>query len=264
MPLGNGQVGINLWVEEDGDLRFYISRTDSLSEVSRLLKVGGVRISLDPNPFKAGKPFRQELDLRDGVCEITAGEEKRQGHADGVCRFQSRRSIHVDRRSASPVKVKVTADVWRTEPRTLAGEELNSSWTLHGSPTPVVESADVFPKTESGNAVAWYHRNETSPAFASTLKVQSLESVADKAHDPLLHRTFGGWMMAAAPRACVGEECSVPFKSVDGPRVGIAGASATFQIRVACPCFQMRNAPRGGSTRPLPCFEPAAKPILYG
>ena len=63
MPLGNGQVGINLWVEEDGDLRFYISRTDSLTEVSRLVKVGGVRISLDPNPFKKGMPFRQELRL---------------------------------------------------------------------------------------------------------------------------------------------------------------------------------------------------------
>ena len=38
MPLGNGEVGINLWVEEHGDLVFYISRSDALSEVSRLLK----------------------------------------------------------------------------------------------------------------------------------------------------------------------------------------------------------------------------------
>src|SRR5208337_1084065 len=29
MPLGNGEVGINLWVERDGDLLFYISRNDS-------------------------------------------------------------------------------------------------------------------------------------------------------------------------------------------------------------------------------------------
>ena len=81
---------------------------------------------------------------------------------------------------------------------------MNSSWTLHGSPTPVIESADVFPPT--GGAVAWYHRNETSPAFAATLKVQSLESVADKAHDPLLYRTFGGYMtgdgLSARVRAC--------------------------------------------------------------
>ena len=40
MPLGNGEVGINLWVEENGDLNFYISRSDSFSEISRLLKVG--------------------------------------------------------------------------------------------------------------------------------------------------------------------------------------------------------------------------------
>ena len=30
MPLGNGDIGINLWVEEDGDLLFYISKTDSI------------------------------------------------------------------------------------------------------------------------------------------------------------------------------------------------------------------------------------------
>ncbi len=75
MPLGNGQVGINLWVEEDGDLSFYISRNDSYTEVSRLVKVGGVRISLDPNPFKKGMPFRQVLHLADGTCEIVAGDE---------------------------------------------------------------------------------------------------------------------------------------------------------------------------------------------
>ncbi|MEN6603290.1 MAG: DUF5703 domain-containing protein, partial [Bryobacteraceae bacterium] len=31
MPLGNGDIGLNLWVEEGGDLLFYISKTDALS-----------------------------------------------------------------------------------------------------------------------------------------------------------------------------------------------------------------------------------------
>jgi hypothetical protein len=44
MPIGNGEVGLNLWVEEDGDLLFYVSRTDAWSEICRLLKLG--RISL--------------------------------------------------------------------------------------------------------------------------------------------------------------------------------------------------------------------------
>ena len=76
-----GRWGINLWVEENGDLRFYVDRNDSYSEISRLLKVGSVRVALSPNPFEAGAPFRQELVLRDGVCVISAGEGARQGDA---------------------------------------------------------------------------------------------------------------------------------------------------------------------------------------
>ena len=78
MPLGNGEVGINLWVEENGDLNFYISRSDSFSEIGRLLKVGQVRVAITPNPFVTESPFVQRLKLHDGYCEITAGEgEKR-------------------------------------------------------------------------------------------------------------------------------------------------------------------------------------------
>jgi hypothetical protein len=228
MPLGNGRVGINLWVEADGDLRFYISRTDSLSEVSRLLKVGGVRISLDPNPFKTGAPFRQELRLCDGVCEITAGKGSSQVTL-AVFVDSEAPVIHVIGQSASPVKVRAAADVWRTQPRKIAGEELSSSWTLHGSPTPVIESADVFP-ANVGNAVAWYHRNETSPAFAATLKLQSLESVADKARDPLLHRTFGGYMTG------------MDFRPTSGHSLTTDSPATAFSLQIAAFCGQTESA----------------------
>ena len=242
MPMGDGQVGIDLWVEEDGDLRFYISRTDSLSEVSRLLKVGGVRISLDPNPFKKGLPFRQEFKLADGVCEITAGEG---GGKVTLTVFVDSDApvIHVLGNSASPLKVKAAADVWRTGPHTLAGGEVNSAWTMQGSPTPLVESADVFPaNVDNANAVAWYHRNETSPAFTATLKVQSLESAADKVHDPLLHRTFGGWM-TISPRPLAGEGPGVRiFKSADGHAIESDDAINSFALRIAAPCSQTPTA----------------------
>ena len=43
---------MNLWVEEaTGDVLFLMSRTDTWDEVGRLLKIGRIRISLDPNPF---------------------------------------------------------------------------------------------------------------------------------------------------------------------------------------------------------------------
>ncbi len=63
MPLGNGEVGVNFWVEEDGDLLFYVSRTDAWSESATLLKLGRVRVSFDPNPFVRGLPFEQALKL---------------------------------------------------------------------------------------------------------------------------------------------------------------------------------------------------------
>ena len=39
MPLGNGDIGLNAWVEENGDLIFYISKTDNWGDNGRLLKV---------------------------------------------------------------------------------------------------------------------------------------------------------------------------------------------------------------------------------
>jgi hypothetical protein len=242
MPLGNGQLGINLWVEEDGDLRFYISRNDSFTEVSRLVKVGGVRISLDPNPFKKGMKFRQELKLAEGVCKIDAGPEDCKVSLV-VLVSANAPTISVIGQSSSPVKVKIAADDWRTKPHTLAGEELNSSWTLHGSPVPVVESADTVAKAPDGE-IAWYHRNETSPAYATTLKVQSLESLAKQVRDPLLHRTFGGCLSATG-----WETIPVPHGQNKPAFFRHAGDNALetstlreFGIRIAAPCFQTANA----------------------
>ena len=65
MPLGNGDIGLSVWTEPDGDLLFYIGKTDAWSEHPRaetgLMKVGLVRVSLSPNPYAAGKPLLQTL-----------------------------------------------------------------------------------------------------------------------------------------------------------------------------------------------------------
>jgi hypothetical protein len=69
MPLGNGDIGINAWVEQSGDLVFYVSKTDAWDENARLCKIGRVRVKFDP-PLAAKDSFRQELRLRDGVMAI--------------------------------------------------------------------------------------------------------------------------------------------------------------------------------------------------
>ncbi len=147
------------------------------------------------------------------------------------------------------MKVKVTAEVWRTKPHTLAGEELKSCWALHSSPEPVVESADVFPTISKMklpcSAVAWYHRNENSPAFNSTLKLQSLESIAGTVHDPLLYRTFGGFITASGPLP--GNSVSKPrlypppFQCVAGHAIESTVLFNDFAIRIASPCCQAKD-----------------------
>jgi len=59
MPLGNGDLTANVWVENGGDLMMYIGKSDTWSEGTRLLKLGRVRIHFSPNPFTVGAPFNR-------------------------------------------------------------------------------------------------------------------------------------------------------------------------------------------------------------
>lgn len=79
MPLGNGDIGINVWVEKDGDLMVYIGKTDTWSEEvfgnEGLLKLGRMRFHFSDNPFKEGNNFLQTLVLAKGEINIKAGNE---------------------------------------------------------------------------------------------------------------------------------------------------------------------------------------------
>ena len=189
MPIGNGEVGLNLWVEPNGDLLLYIARTDAWSECNRLLKLGRVRVNLSPNPFTSGQPYRQELKLGDGQVEISAGDATLRVFVDAASPV-----IYVVGESKTPRAVTATWETWRTAERMLVGEELASSWTMQAAPAgiEVWESADVVTKSRP-NAVLAYHRN-TYSIVPLTLKHQGLESLAGLVPDPLTNRTFGARM----------------------------------------------------------------------
>ncbi len=112
MPLGNGDIGLNVWVEKSGDLLFYIGKTDAWGDDVKgdrgLLKVGRVRVKLTP-ALATTDNFRQTLVLREGAIEIQGGpttlrvwvdankpvirvEAVRQGAAS-PCKPLSRRSV---------------------------------------------------------------------------------------------------------------------------------------------------------------------------
>ena len=132
MPLGNGDITLNAWMTKDGDLQFYISKTDAWDDNARLLKVGKVRVHCEPNSITAGKPFRQELNLREGCVEIRTG-----GVPETRIRLwvdANHPVIYVTAESASPSEVTASIELWRTNQQELA--ELQVSAVLFNRKLP--------------------------------------------------------------------------------------------------------------------------------
>jgi hypothetical protein len=188
MPIGNGDVGANVWMDHSGDLWLLLSKTDAWSENGRLLKLGRVRVRLSPNPFANAFPFRQLLRLRQGDIVIEAGDDEKAVKLT-IWIDANRPAISVEVDSATPLNVEATLDRWRTTRRELTGKELNSAYGLHGAPFSVYVSPDTV-LADPEDCIVWYHRNETS-IWENNLKHQGLEGFLSRSTDPLLGRTFG-------------------------------------------------------------------------
>jgi hypothetical protein len=185
MPIGNGDLAANFWVEPTGDLVFYLSKNDSWDADQELLKLGRVRIRLDKPFVRDGRPFRQELDLARGciVVESGTGEDKT------TLNFwidANRPVVNVDIKGAEAFTAQVTLEHWPKEtwatPKNLKANTAKDDST-------VLRGDTILPAED--NTIRWYYRNTTS-IFADTLKKQHLGHAVEKFHDPLLNLTFGG------------------------------------------------------------------------
>ena len=191
MPAGNGDIGISLWVEENGDLLFYLSKTDAWSENGRLLKLGKVRVALQPNPFVSGKSFQQELVLNDGVINIKAGEGKNAVEIN--CWVDANNPVvEFDVKSQSAIEVTCTFEPWRIKRRALKGtDERHSAYGIGGKTMPdIFVESDMFLDDDKENIV-WMHRNERS-IWNANLSLQALGAWTEQHPDPIMNRTFGG------------------------------------------------------------------------
>jgi len=224
MPIGNGSVAANVWATDDGVLHFYVSRTDSWSEICRLLKISGVEIKFTPNPFQ--KTFSQTLQLQQGRIHFKAG-----GLSMDLFMDANQPVIWITGRSAKPIQVEAKLISWRTAPKRLEGYEQNSAWTMQGAPFPLIESADHFVTTPE--AQISYHRNETS-VVNYCLDYQGLGEFRNLVGDPLLHRTFGALLSGSTTRNGDVENA----KSTASNGIEFNGGVSYFQIKVATECAQ--------------------------
>ncbi|MBI1371120.1 MAG: hypothetical protein GC162_21020 [Planctomycetes bacterium] len=190
MPIGNGDIGANVWVDPGGDLLFYLSKTDAWDESCRLIKLGRIRVHVEPAIDMKNVKFTQTLDPVEGVIhnEIVTTD----GHKL-ITRFwidANAPIVHVDIDSDPVIGLRATAEVMRPARRELVGGAAGSAYGLHGAGGPkVFEEADTVVK-ERGDFVSVYHRNERS-IWADNMQLQALGDEAAKMIDPLMHRTFG-------------------------------------------------------------------------
>lgn len=192
MPLGNGDISLNAWVERSSDLVFYIGKSDAWDDNARLLKVGRVRVSLTPAP--PVQPFRQELSLETGTMNVRYGD----GTKLRVWVEADHPAIHVEVTSPRVITATARIEMWRTNRLELPAIEGSDVMTdtartnkMHG---PTVVEPDTL-LTHLPDRIGWYHRNVKSIGPALHAGVQGVTGYLRK--DPLLHRTFGAVITSA-------------------------------------------------------------------
>ena len=138
MPIGNGDIGLNVWVEKNGDLMLYIGKTDSwgpdVKGSKGLLKLAAVRVSFGSNLLSNGAHFLQTLKLAEGLIEIKQGSDQN-GLQLRIWVDANNPVIRIEEKSKTPMVAKVTLENWR--------KKRDGDTVLTGK----------------SNQLVWYHRN---------------------------------------------------------------------------------------------------------
>ena len=196
MPLGNGEIALNAWIEPSGDLRFYIARTDSWDDSGRLVKVGALRIKVGDGPAERTKKFRQILTAKDGTLSARYGE----GDAQVDLRLwvdANRPVIYVEAQTAKPSTASAMMELWRNAATELPEKQCSDVLNCALFPEKTVVEPDTV-LSGLKDRIGWYHRNIKSVGPAKLAKMQGVDDFSRP--DPLLHRTFGALIATARPQ----------------------------------------------------------------
>ena len=113
MPIGNGDIGLNIWTEPGGDIVFLIAKTDAWTEIGQRVKLGRVRVHVANSPFTGSSAFRQILRPQDGAIEIRGGASARAL----IWVDANAPVIRIEAAGLEPSNVEVSAELWRLAPR---------------------------------------------------------------------------------------------------------------------------------------------------
>ncbi len=188
MPLGNGDIALNVWTEQNGDIVLLIAKSDSWSENGELLKLGRVRVSLEPNPFVNSASFTQTLKLETGDVELHSGNNFARIWVDA-----NNPVVHVQVQTEAPVELKATSEVWRTKEYHLNNQAIEDTQLGFFEWGTDPDGLTFYPDTilpAKDNRVSWCHFN-THSIYPLVFEQEHLGSLLPKYPDPLMHRCFG-------------------------------------------------------------------------
>lgn len=180
LPLGNGDVGANVWLDRTGTLHLLFSKTDSWTELNRLVKTGHFSLALSPNPFAEGARFT--LCLADGMLRIQAEKASVSLYADA-----NAPCVRLLAEADAPLAARLEVHNYRNRPLHFSytnAYQYSAAEVADG----LCESADRVFDVPGGVAVC--HRNEGS-CYRDMLRTQDMEGFAEDRPDPLDGRIFG-------------------------------------------------------------------------
>ncbi|KAL4981591.1 Six-hairpin glycosidase-like protein [Aspergillus falconensis] len=192
MPLGGSSVGLNVWAES-GDILLYIAHSAAFDENDSLLKLGRVRLSLDPNPFAVNATkFEQRLHLNDGYMTLSGDDDTYMKLWVDV----ETSGIHVDVNSHELLNMTASFESWRTTGWQMKnGEQRQTSWgtiDVKAIPLPWQYPDDI---SFASNGVLNYHHNSDTPLFNFQVAEQNLSRVQPESFfNPMTNNTFGTFM----------------------------------------------------------------------
>lgn len=192
MPLGGGDVGCNVWVE-NGDILFYLSRSGTFDENNQFLKLGRIRLRLEPNIFlDENCVFSQELKLNEGYIQIQGKSGNDQVLVDlWVDVFNP--VVNVEINSTSGVKATAFYESWRGQDRLVPMNERSACFSYSEYPGKVVTYADSIGYLD--DQVVWYHRNRSDKLlFDFCVDQQELTDVKEELLNTQKNLTFGGYL----------------------------------------------------------------------
>ena len=178
MPLGNGDIAASVYAIGDGDLYLLLAKNDALTFCGDIFKTGRVRVSLDPNPFAKGMPFKQTLDLQTGAILFEAGGVTLRVWADA-----NKNVYHVEIDAPREITVTAAPDLWR---RGLVYCNFNK---LLPDTIPADPPQDT--RIERDGRILWFYSVGDHSVHPADLKAYNVEHTRDAFPDPFRFNTFG-------------------------------------------------------------------------